>query len=266
MKASNSAPTALRRSTVSSLIPPLGALILILLILEIGTRLDLINAALIPPPSAVFETLIEWRADYIQALIETATASLLGLLGSVILGVSLAVALSLWPLAKKAVLPFAIFFQTVPIIAIAPLLVIYFGFGLGTVFASSLIVSVFPVLANTLLGLESVDPGELELFRLYGARGRDVLFRLRLPRAYPSIYAGLKVAIGLSVIGAVAGEFVAGGGLGALIDSARTQQRIDVVFGALLILSALGLAMIGALRLIHRLINLRRPYGLHLQD
>ncbi|HRO66858.1 MAG TPA: ABC transporter permease subunit, partial [Pseudobdellovibrionaceae bacterium] len=108
--------------------------------------------------------------------------------------------------------------------------------------------------------------GEVELFRLYRAGPLDVFLKLRLPRAYPSFYAGLKVSAGLAVIGTVTGEFVAGGGLGALIDSARTQQRIDLVFGALILLSLIGLFLIGFLRALNGLINMKRPYGLLLKD
>lgn len=247
-------------------LPSFLALFIFVVFLEIATRLGLMNGALFPPPSQIFDTLAELAPEFRDAFFQTAFATVLGYLASVVLGILIAIFLSFSEAIKRAILPFAIFFQTVPIIAIAPLLVIYFGFGSGTVIASALIVSIFPVLANTLIGLQSVDPGELELFRLYGATETDILRRLRIPRAYPSIYAGLKIAAGLSVIGAVAGEFVAGGGLGSMIDSARTQQRIDIVFAALLLLSVLGLILIGTLRLTNQQINGWRPYGLHLKD
>lgn len=247
-------------------IPPFSAAALILLTLEVLVRSEFVNASLVPAPSTIFVTLIDLRTDFTVALWETTTATLLGYAGALFFGVTAALILSLSRRLRAAVLPFAIFFQTVPIIAIAPLLVIYFGFGLRTVVASAMIVAIFPVLANTLIGLQSVDPGELELFRLYSANRWRTLWRLRFPRAYPSMYAGFKIAAGLAVIGTVAGEFVAGGGLGAMVDSARTQQRTDIVFGALLLLSGLGLAMVGVLRFSHFLIDRWRPYGLHLKD
>lgn len=246
--------------------PPVVMATALIVLFEVLAGLGLLNEALFPPPHEILTTLIEMRDDFRMAFFETASATLVGYVASALLGFGLAVGFSLSPRLGRAVLPFAIFFQTVPIIAIAPLLVIYFGFGPGTVMMSALIVAIFPVLANTLLGLESIDAGELELFRLYRASKWATLWRLRVPRAYPSIYAGLKISAGLAVIGAVAGEFVAGGGLGALIDSARTQQRIDIVFGALLCLSALGLAMIGALRLTHVLIQRVRPFGLQMKE
>lgn len=246
--------------------PPLFAAMFLLAVLQGGVALGFINSALVPSPSQVLATLIELGPDFRDAFTQTALSTIAGYAASIVLGVSIALLFSFSETLKRAILPFAIFFQTVPIIAIAPLLVIYFGFGAGTVIVSALIVSIFPVLANTLLGLQSVDPGELELFKLYGATPSQILWRLRVPRAYPSIYAGLKIAAGLSVIGSVAGEFVAGGGLGAMIDAARTQQRIDIVFGALLLLSMLGVILMAVLQLAHGRINRWRPYGLHLKD
>lgn len=246
--------------------PALLSGIMLLLTLEVGAGAGWINGTLIPAPSRVLLTLWELRADYLTASLETSAAVLAGLLLSITLGLAAAFLLSLSEFLRRAVLPFAIFFQTVPIIAIAPLLVIYFGFGMPTVIAASLIVSVFPILAGALLGLQSTAPDELELFRLYGADRWQLLWKLRLPSAYLSIYAGLKVAVGLAVIGAVAGEFVAGGGLGALIDSARTQQRIDMVFASLLLLSLLGLALIGLLQGAHERLQKVRPYGRSLKD
>lgn len=238
----------------------------LLIFFEVGAAVGWINPALIPPPSQVLKTMVELKADFAQAFFETSLNVLAGFVLSAVLGLAIAFVLSLSEFLRRAILPFAIFFQTVPIIAIAPLLVIYFGFGAPTVIAASAIVSIFPILAGALLGLQSLDPGELELFRLYGADRSQILKRLRIPSAYPQIYGGLKVAAGLAVIGAVAGEFVAGGGLGALIDSARTQQRIDIVFAALLLLSILGLALIAALQFTHRRIQKHRPYGRNLKD
>lgn len=246
--------------------PPLLAFCLAVALLEGAVRFEWVNAALIPAPSDVFRALAANSADYRRATSETFLATFGGFLGAAVLGFSLALVFSLSPWLRRAILPFAIFFQTVPIIAVAPLLVIYFGFGLGTVVASSLVVSIFPVLANTLLGLESVDPGLLELFAVAGASPWQVLWKLKLPAAYPQIYGGLKIAAGLSVIGTVAGEFVAGGGLGAMIDTARTQQRIDLVFGALLLLSLLGWFFVGLLRFVNARVQRYRPYGLNLRD
>ena len=112
---------------------------------------------------------------------------------------------------------------------------------------------------------ENLDKNQVELFKIYKASLLQTLWRLRLPSAYLSIYTGLRVAAGLSVIGAVAGEFVAGGGLGAMIDSARTQQRIDIVFAALILLSVLGLLLIFSLQCCHWALQKWRPLALNLK-
>ncbi|MGZ3804435.1 MAG: ABC transporter permease [Bacteriovorax sp.] len=247
-------------------LPAFAILAVLVLFFEITVSLGWIPAFLFPPPSKILKTLLELKVEFFKAFLETLQGSLSGFLLSVLCGTSMALLFSLSSFLKKAVLPFAVFFQTVPIIAIAPLLVIYFGFGLPTVVAAAFIVSLFPIIANTLLGLESVSQAELELFQLYGANTFQGLIKLKLPSAYSSIYAGLKVSLGLAIIGAVAGEFVAGGGLGAMIDSARTQQRIDIVFAALGLLSAMGLFFLAALKVAHRFLQKIRPYGLNLKE
>ena len=149
------------------------------------------------------------------------------------------------------------FFQTVPIIAIAPMLSIWLEPGLKAVAACAFIVSVFPVIANTLAGLASTDPALLDLFRLYGAGRVATLFKLRFPAALPSVFTGLQVAAGLTVIGTVVAEFLVGElgdeqGLGVVIVSASHNGHSDRVFAAVLLASALGLAMYGGVNLVRR--------------
>jgi NitT/TauT family transport system permease protein len=202
---------------------------------------------LLPAPSAILHTMIEDRAELLQAFLSTGFAAVLGLVLSFLTGTIFAIVLSLSNILRRAIYPYAIFFQTVPIISIAPLLVIWFGFGQPTVIASAFIVSIFPIIASTLLGLESTDPALVDLFRLYSASRFDHMFRLKIPFALPQIFSGLRIASGLAVIGAIVGEFIGGGGLGSVVDAARTQQRIDKVFAAVLISSVLGLLMVAVI-------------------
>jgi NitT/TauT family transport system permease protein len=186
-----------------------------------------------------------WRAT-----LETALASIMGFLASAIVGMVIAIVLSSAGWVQRAFYPYAVFFQTVPIIAIAPLLVIWIGFGMPTVITSAFIVSVFPVIANTLSGLLSTDPALRDLFRLYGASTIASLLKLRLPYALPNILTGLRVAAGLAVIGAIVGEFITGGGIGGVIDISRTQQRVDKIFAGLLLASLLGITLFGLINAI----------------
>ncbi len=247
-------------------LPPIVAFLLFAFSFEILAYFEILNSTLFPPPSMIIRVLWELRNDFLKAFQETLFAVAIGFSISALLGLGIAVIFSLNSYLRRSLLPFAIFFQTVPIIAVAPLLVIYFGFGSPTVIAASAIVCIFPVIANALVGLGAIDKSHSELFRLYKASRWQTLLRLQLPSAYLSIYTGLRVAAGLAVIGAVAGEFVAGGGLGALIDSARTQQRIDIVFASLLLLSGLGLILIFFVQVIHWGIQKWRPLTPALKD
>lgn len=233
--------------------PALLPLVGLIALLEALSRFGIVPEYLLPKPSDLITTFVEDRVELFEGFQSTALASLMGLSLSFILGTVFAILLSLSSFLKRAIYPYAIFFQTVPIIAIAPLLVIWFGFGQPTVIASAFIVSVFPIVASTLLGLESTDPALVDLFQLYSASRFSRLWKLRLPFALPQIFSGLRIASGLSVIGAIVGEFIAGGGLGAVVDAARTQQRIDKVFASVLLSALLGLVMIAFINTVSHL-------------
>lgn len=220
------------------------------------------DAQLIPPASTILGTIIENKDSFFSAFWDTLKLSAQSLLLSFALGFTLAIVFSLNDWVKRAVFPLAIFFQTVPIIAIAPLLVIYLGYGPQTILASAVFVSIFPILANTLVGLDTINKNLLELFKVYKRSPLQTLIYLKIPGSYHFIFSGLKISSGLAVIGVVAGEFVAGGGLGSLIDTSRTQQRIDLVFAALIGLAFIGLWQIMLLNIINSLITRWRPFKL----
>jgi NitT/TauT family transport system permease protein len=184
-----------------------------------------------------------------RATLNTGVAAVTGYLASAAVGNLLAIALSTAPWIQRAFYPYAVFFQTVPIIAIAPLLVIWFGWD-RTVVASAFIVSIFPVIANTLTGLLSTDPALRDLFKLYDAKPVPTLLKLRLPFALPHILTGFRIASGLAVIGAIVGEFITGGGIGGAILVSRQQNRVDKVFAGLLLASLLGIVLFIAINVI----------------
>jgi NitT/TauT family transport system permease protein len=215
---------------------------------------DLISSSLVPKPSQIIEIYFEQSAFFLEAFLKTASASTLAFVFASGFAFLLALALHLWPGLQKKITPLTLFLQTVPIVAIAPLLVIYLGFGFSTLFSAAMIVCFFPVFAATSVGLQRVQKNQSELFQFLKASELQKLFLLEVPSALPTILAGLKTAAGLSVVGVVSGEFVAGGGLGALIDSARLQQRTDLVFAALILLSIIGLAQMKATEFIFKLL------------
>jgi NitT/TauT family transport system permease protein len=240
--------------TLRRALPPLVALALILGAWEGLARGLALPAFLVPPPSAVFLAALAGGGDLFRAALVTGRAALAGFVLSAVLGVLAAVVLASSRLLERALYPYTVFLQTVPIVAIAPLLAVWFGPGARAVTLSALIVSVFPVIANTLAGLRSVDPALRDLFRLYGAGKLATLVKLSLPAALPNIVTGLRVAGGLAVIGAIAGEWVAGfsedaAGLGITVLAAYRQLRTDLLFAAVLSASLLGLGIFGAVNL-----------------
>jgi NitT/TauT family transport system permease protein len=240
------------RALLRTVLPPLVPLVAVTLLLEIAVRQQWVRAFLVPAPTTVARTLWDEAPQFRALALETTTASLAGFALSIAVGISIAVALSSANWIQRAFYPYAVFFQTVPIIAIAPLLVIWLDFE-RTVRASAFIVSVFPVIANTLSGLLSTDPALRDLFKLYGAGRMSTLWKLRLPYALPSILTGLRVAAGLAVVGAIVGEFITGAGIGGDIIVARQQQRVDRVFADLLLSALLGIALFALINLTSRL-------------
>jgi len=210
---------------------------------------------LLPRPSAILRSLVlDDRNELLASLGWTTLVSLLGFAISASAGILLAVALSASSVLRRALYPYTIFFQTVPIISIAPLLVIWIGAGVGSVAVCTIIVSIFPVIANTLVGLLSTDPALVDLFHLYGAGRLATFWKLRLPWALPYVFSGLRVAAGLAVIGTVVAEFfvgniIKGAGLGVKIVAASKVGRTDLMFASVLLACLLGLAMFGAVNL-----------------
>jgi NitT/TauT family transport system permease protein len=249
---------SLRRIAVT-FAPPIVVLVVLTLLAELYIRSANTPIYLVPRPSKVLSTLRAENDYLLSALWTTAKASFIGFALSAVLGVTMALVLASNAWIRRAFAPYMVFFQTVPIIAIAPMLSIWLDPGLKAVAACAFIVSVFPVVANTLAGLVSTDPALLDMFRLYGAGPLSSMFKLRFPSALPSVFTGLQVSAGLTVIGTVVAEFLVGElgaaqGLGVVIVSASHNGHSDRVFAAVLLASALGLAMFGTVSMVRRLV------------
>src|SRR3954454_4920792 len=234
--------------------PPIVVFLLAVLLAELAVRVFEIKPYVLPAPSAVFRAILEQK-DLARSLLSTTEAAMAGFALSAAVGVLLAIVLSTSRLVQRALYPYTVFFQTVPIVAIAPLLVIWFDFGFKPVAFSAFIASVFPVIANTLAGLLSTDPALRDLFKLYGASRLATLWKLRLPSALPNIVTGLRIAAGLAVIGAIVGEFVAGvltrgAGLGVSILVAKRLGNTADIFAAVLVASLLAMSVLAAICLV----------------
>ena len=233
------------------LLPPMVTLLAALLVWEGVVRAFDVGEYLFPAPSVVAQAAADNAGALARGFGLTALGALAGFALSAVVGVALGAALAASRTLERAVFPFTVFLQTVPLVAIAPLLVIWFGYGLRPVIVSAFVVSLFPVIANTLVGLRSVDPALRDLFRLYGASRWDRFFKLELPAALPNVFAGFRVSAGLAVIGAIVGEFFASyagddAGLGLLVASWIKQYHTDRAFAAVGLASLLGLLMFGA--------------------
>jgi NitT/TauT family transport system permease protein len=243
-------------------LPPVLAFLALNACWELATRLLGVPLYLLPPPSRVAAALVRNFAPLMHGTVLTGRAALAGFALSTVIGVTLGVAIGNLRWAHRALYPFTVFLQTVPLVAIAPLLVVWLGYGLRPVAVAAFIVSVFPVIVNTVTGIRSVDPALLDLFRLYGASPAARLLKLKLPVALPAIFAGLRVASGLAVIGAVVGEFVASyagenAGIGMLALTYARESHTDRLFAAVGLSSLLGLGLFAAVGLASRF-TLRR--------
>jgi NitT/TauT family transport system permease protein len=228
---------------------------------ELVVRLNHLPPYLLPGPVAVLRTLIvDWEVLF-QSLLTTLQTTLEGFVAAGIGGVALALLFNRSKWLEYSLFPYAVILQVTPVIAIAPLLLIYLP-QQTAVIVCAWIVAFFPVLSNTTLGLNSVDRNLTGLFQLYGASRTQTLLHLKLPSALPFILGGLRIAGGLSLIGAVVAEIAAGSagaGSGLAYRIAESGYRLDIprMFAALLLLSAAGIVIYGLLALVSYLV-LRR--------
>jgi NitT/TauT family transport system permease protein len=228
---------------------------------EAIVRLGQIPAYLLPGPVLILQTMIADWTVLSDSLGVTLLTALEGFVAAAIGGIALALLFNRSRLLEYSLLPYAVILQVTPVIAIAPLMLIYLPQQTAVV-ACAWIVAFFPVLANTTLGLNSVDRNLAGLFQLYGASRMQTLLYLKLPAALPEILGGLRIAGGLSLIGAVAAEIAAGSagagsGIAYRISESSYRLNIPRMFAALLLLSAAGVVIYMALALLSHLV-LRR--------
>lgn len=232
------------RSAVAAMLPPATALTLAFVAWEVWVRAKSIPVYLVPPPSRVFDTLWDRPEYFLTAARVTITEAIAGFaLGSAvaILG---AVVMSHSRVLERSLFPLAILVKVTPIVAVAPLFTIWFGFGtMPKVFIAALI-TFFPVLVNAITGFRSVSPGAMELLQSLHASRWEIFFKLRVPSSLPFLFAAFKISITLSVIGAVVGEWTgAQAGLGRIIWLSHTDLNMPSLFAAIMVLATLGIGL-----------------------
>jgi ABC-type nitrate/sulfonate/bicarbonate transport system permease component len=227
----------------------------LLLLWEVCVRVAQVPRWLLPPPSAVGRTLLTDRDLLLLHGRVTLLEVLLGFALALLVGVVVAVAIDASPALERLLYPLVVASQTVPVPALAPLLLIWFGYGLLPKVLVTALIGFFPIVVNTVDGLRASDREVIALLRSFGA-GRWRRFRLaRLPAALPALFSGAKIAVAVCVIGAVFGELVgAKAGLGYLLTRSLAQFQTERVVAAIVLLSLMGVGLFGLVALAERLL------------
>ena len=245
--------TAVRR-VLSDYVVPAATLVGVLVVWEIATHAFRVPRFVMPPPSAILVAGWEWRSHFLGHVWVTLYETLGGFALSILVGVPLAVLIVYSPALKSALYPLIVLTQSVPKIAIAPVLLLVIGHGEIPKVIVAFLVAFFPVVVDTATGLAATPPELLDLSRAYRASAFKTFLKVRLPMALPFFFAGAKVAITLSVIGAVVGEFVGSDrGLGYVILSATSYWKTELAFSSMILLSLMAIMLFGAVALVERL-------------
>lgn len=215
-----------------------------LLVWEVGCRVTAVRPFIFPAPADVFKEVVQDPLWLLYHAMFTVGASLAAFVITVLLGIFLAVCIVYSRLLDRTLFTTLVATNAVPKVAIAPLFILWLGTGVESKVVFAVLVSLFPMVVDSVVGLRSVDPGQLDLARTYRGTNAQMFWKIRFPNALPSIFAGMKVAISLSLVGTIVGEFVGSNeGLGFVILQSQGQYNTPRVFASILLLSVLGIIM-----------------------
>lgn len=230
--------------------PPLAVLAVVVGIwyLVALVILDPKRRFLLPAPHVVFGVFGDekTRGDVAEALWNSATVALVGLAIAIALGVIWAVAMSQARWVERSLFPYAVILQSIPILAVVPLIGFWFGYDFAARVIVCVLISLFPMVSNTLFGLQSVDRSQRELFQLQGASRWTVLTKLEFPTALPAIFAGMRISAGLSVVGAIVGDFFfqrGTPGIGSLIAKYQSRLQSPELFASVIVAALFGVVI-----------------------
>src|SRR5438045_8052387 len=242
-----------KRLITSPALRPLWLVVMLIVGWDVFIRLLKIPQYLIPNPLSVAHQLVaEWPMLWRETL-PTLYATLGGFALSALIGVPIAMLVAYSRVVESFVYPLLVFSQSVPKVAIAPLFVVWFGFGIVPKVIAAFLLGFFPVVVATVQGFKSVEADVIDLARSMGASPLKVFLKFRLPTALPAIFSGLKVSVTLAVVGAVVGEFVgSNAGLGYVLQKANGTFDLPLMFAALVILSMVGVLLFLVIELIER--------------
>jgi len=232
----------------------LGIMAVLLVLWEAGVHITGMPVWFLPPPSRVFTALVEMLPQLLDHSRYTLLAALTGLTAAVLVALVLAVVMAMSPRIRQGVYPLLVFSQTIPIITIAPLLIIWFGFGIMPKVVVVTLVCFFPVAVSMAEGMQAADADMVKLLQVMGASRWQTIKLILIPAALPSFFAGLKIAGTYAMMGAVIGEWLgASSGLGVFMTRASHAYQADSVFAAIMIISLISLLLFALIELISRL-------------
>lgn len=244
-----------RKSAIAAVVGPTVTLLALVALWEVLARWSGIPSWLLPAPSAITEAMVDWRSELTLHFLVTLYEVLVGFALSIVVSIPLAVAVVYSPFLQNTIYPILLALQSMPKVAIAPLLVLWIGFGVLPKVLVVFLVCFFPIVVATASGLTAVPPPLLDLIRSLSATQYQTFTKIRFPTAIPHIFVGFKIAITFAVIGGVIGEFVGSDqGLGYLILISTSQSRTPLAFGALLLLTIMSIVLYYAVELVERLV------------
>jgi NitT/TauT family transport system permease protein len=238
----------------ANLAPPILVTMAVLVIWAAAVRIFEIPDYLLPAPQAVAARMVkEWPLLWKHG-VYTLMSVLTGFASGVVIGVALACAIVLSRGMERVAMPFLVMSQTIPKVAIAPILVVWLGFGILPKIAIVFLICFFPIVVSTVVGLKSVETDMIDLVRSMGARTVKIMLRVRAPSALPQMFAGFKIAVCLAVVGAIVGEFVGSDrGLGYLLLTSTGTLDGTLVWSALFVLIAMGVTLFAIVSKLERL-------------
>ncbi|GAF65606.1 ABC transporter permease protein [Bacillus sp. TS-2] len=235
-----------QKDIVKKVLPPVLALVVFVVVWEVLVRALGIAHYILPKPTDIYGATIDNWSNLLMALRTTVIESVIGFIFSVIIGIGVAVLMASSKWIERSFYPYAIILQTIPVVAIAPIIVIWFGSGMNAIIIIAFTIGFFPMLSNTLIGLNATDHKLKDLFQLYNASKWQIMWKLRFPAALPFIIAGMKISCTLAVVGAIVGEYIAGvgggaGGIGYAITVAASRLQTPYLFALGLSAALLGI-------------------------
>ena len=243
----------MKRWLSSPALRPLLLMVVLIAVWDLAIRLFRIPPYLIPTPLSVIRQFGVEGPMLLREAMPTLSATLGGFALSVIVGVPMAMWIAWSRVFESFVYPLLVFSQSIPKVAIAPLFIVWFGFGIVPKVIVAFLLGFFPVVVATVQGFKSVESDVVDLARSMGAKPFAIFLKFRLPQALPAIFSGLKVSVTLAVVGAVVGEFVgSNSGLGYVLQKANGTFDLPLMFAALVVLSLIGVLLFWAIELVER--------------